>query len=428
MIVDISSYIDKIKSLIKDGFFHILLGNTLNKMIAFVTSIVIVRLVSKADYGYLSYADNLYSYINLFAGLGVSTSILKFCSPKKNTGENKFYLNFSLKIGGVFQLALSFILIIYISLCNITFPEAREIIYVMVLYPFLVQIETTIQSFVRSMLENKLYAKMGVVQTIVAFICSFFFVRAIGVIGIVISRYIAILCALFVACKFVKKCIPYNVVSIRATSNEIKKFWKISISLMLANLFSMIMPINEMFIINNLIKNEIVTANYKVAILIPSQITFIASSVIIYIFPKIAQMNKRNTIFKYSIKAGILLFSIILGICLLGAILTGPVVRIIYGSKYEDAITLSMIYWVVYGINAGIRMLPMNILPALGITFFNSSLSIVTCVIHAILLYIFINIFGIYGAALALIIVYLLSGIVYWIYLYKYCCREREKL
>ena len=40
----------KMKSLIAGGFFHIFVGNTLVKMIAFISSIVIVRLVNKNDY------------------------------------------------------------------------------------------------------------------------------------------------------------------------------------------------------------------------------------------------------------------------------------------------------------------------------------------------------------------------------------------
>ena len=422
MKVSILKFKNKMTFLKKDGFFHILFGNTLNKMIAFITSIVIVRLVSKAEYGYLSYADNLYSYINLFAGLGVSTAILKFCSPEKAAGENKFFLELSLKIGGLFKFVLSLILIIYIRLHDIVFPQARSIIYAMVLYPFLIQIETTIQSYVRSMLENKLYAKMGVVQTVVAFICSIIFALFIGVEGIVLSRYIAIISAIIVALKFIKICIPPKSISVPANKSELKQFWKISLSLMVANFFSMVMPINEMFLINNMIKDEIVTANYKVAILIPSQLTFIANSIIIYIFPKIAQIgNRKEKLFWYVAKTEILLFFLILIVSIVGMVLTRPIVYVVYGNKYEDAIELSVIYWVVYGINAGIRMLPMNILPAIGVTIFNSVLSIITCMMHAVLLFCLILKFNIYGAAVALIIVYLTSGILYWCFLLKYC-------
>ena len=58
--------ISKIKGLLKGGFFHIFLGNTLVKMIAFVSSIVIVRLVDKNEYAYLTYADNPNYYDDIF--------------------------------------------------------------------------------------------------------------------------------------------------------------------------------------------------------------------------------------------------------------------------------------------------------------------------------------------------------------------------
>ena len=68
---------EKLQGLLQGGFFHIFVGNTLVKMIGFISSIVIVRLVDKNDYAYLSYADNLYTYVISFAGLGMTSSILK---------------------------------------------------------------------------------------------------------------------------------------------------------------------------------------------------------------------------------------------------------------------------------------------------------------------------------------------------------------
>lgn len=414
--------INRIRLLIQDGFFHILLGNTLNKMVAFASSIVIVRLVTKADYAYLSYADNLYSYINLFAGLGVSTAILKFCSPEREKGINKYFFILAMKTGVVFQLIMSLILVVYSATQTIAFQEARFLILIMVLYPVFVQMETTIQSYVRSMFQNKLYAKMGVVQTVTAFTCSVIFVLLIGINGIVFARYLAITMAIGIAIPFLKTDLPAKIKTIIPTVKEKKYFWKISISLMLANLFSMVMPINEMFLINQLIRDEVMTANYKVAILIPSQITFIANSIIVYIFPKVARKNEKGeNVFKYSLKVGMILLLLIFGVCLVGEILTAPVIRLVYGKQYEDAIALSNIYWIVYGLNAGLRMLPMNILPAMGVTYFNFILSVITCLVHAVLLYIFIEGYGIFGAAYALILVYLFSGFLYWIYLYKYC-------
>ena len=62
-----------------------------------------------------------------------------------------------------------------------------------------------------------------------------------------------------------------------------------SVALMVSNLFSMIMPINEQTLVNEILHNEIITANYRVATLIPSQMSFITQSIIIYYFTILAQ-------------------------------------------------------------------------------------------------------------------------------------------
>lgn len=415
----------KIKTLISEGFFHILIGNVLVKMVAFLSSIVIVRLVSKNDYAYLSYADNLYQYINLLSGLGLSTAILKFCSPERSKGENRYFFNVAMRVGVAFQLAISVLLVVIVFIVDIPFPAARPIVLVLVLYPTITQVVTTLQSYIRSQLDNKLYAKMGVVQTLVVFAISVLLATNLGIFGVAIARYVAMAIVIGLGVRFVHKNLPKEIEEEKAPKEEFKFFWKISISMMMANLFSMIMPINEMFLINNYIKDEIISANYKVAILIPSQIVFITSSVVVYLFPKVAQLGKRLTVaLKTTVKVEILLFIIITIVCIIGYAITPFLIKYVYGDKYLDAIELSKIYWVVYGLNAGFRMLPMNVLPAIGSTTFNSVTSIVSCIVHAVLLRLLIVRFGIYGAPYSLLIVYAVSGIGYWVYLYLKCSRN----
>lgn len=418
----IFNLIQKIKFLVKDGFFHILIGNILVKMVAFLSSIVIVRLVSKSDYGYLAYADNLYQYINLLSGLGLSTAILKFCSPQRDKGINKFFFNNAMYLGVIFQLFVSLMLIFFIYMVDVPFPEARKVVSILVLYPAITQVVTTLQSYIRAQLNNKLYAKIGVIQTLVIFLTSLPMAYYWGIYGVAYSRYLAMLLVAYIGFCFVRKDIPKSVVKVNVSKKEYRLFWETSISMMMANFFSMIMPINEMFLINNYIKNEVISANYKVAILIPSQIVFITNSVAIYLFPKLAQMsNDLKAAFQKTIKAELLLSIIIFITCFLGYFISPILIQIVYGNRYIDSIQLSKIYWIVYGINASFRMLPMNILPAIGATKFNFIVSFVSCIIHALILKNLIIHYGILGAPYSLIIVYSISGCIYWIYLYKKC-------
>lgn len=117
----------KLNGLIKGGFFHIFVGNTLVKMIAFVSSIVIVRLVDKTDYAYLTYADNLYNYVVSFAGLGMTSSILKYCAAADTEQEDRAYFEFAMKYGTLFEAILSLIVVLYVALTSIPFPNARSV-------------------------------------------------------------------------------------------------------------------------------------------------------------------------------------------------------------------------------------------------------------------------------------------------------------
>lgn len=418
--------IDKLKSqiqqLLAGGFFHILFGNTLTKMVAFISSIVIVRLVSKQDYAYLSYADNLYSYANLVAGLGMSTAVLKFCSGK-NQKEDKAYMLFAMKYGNLFQIVVSLLIVIYANTVPIPFPEARYLVTMLALYPVLTNVVTTIQNYVRAHFDNKLYVRMSVVQTIAVFLCSVIFVLLIGVSGIVVARYAAIVLAIGVAWQFLKIHMS-GVQAEKLDWKQIKAFLAMAISMMIGNLFSSMLANNEMALVNYLISDEIVTANYRVANLIPSQLTFITSSIVVYYFPIIANMNRGKTVWNKVKKIGALTGGMIFAVTVILMIFSPFIIQVAYGDRYNDALDLFQLFWIVYAINAGFRMIPLNMLPALGITKFNAFLSMGTCLVHVVIDYIFINVLGITGAGIASAIVYLVSGAIGWRYLYKVCAKE----
>ena len=418
--------IDKLKSqiqqLLAGGFFHILFGNTLTKMVAFISSIVIVRLVSKQDYAYLSYADNLYSYANLVAGLGMSTAVLKFCSGK-NQKEDKAYMLFAMKYGNLFQIVVSLLIVIYANTVPIPFPEARYLVTMLALYPVLTNVVTTIQNYVRAHFDNKLYVRMSVVQTIAVFLCSVIFVLLIGVSGIVVARYAAIVLAIGVAWQFLKIHMS-GVQAEKLDRKQIKAFLAMAISMMIGNLFSSMLANNEMALVNYLISDEIVTANYRVANLIPSQLTFITSSIVVYYFPIIANMNRGKMVWNKVKKIGALTGGLIFAITVILMFFSPFIIQVAYGDRYNDALGLFQLFWIVYAINAGFRMIPLNMLPALGITKFNAFLSMGTCLVHVVIDYICINVLGITGAGIASAIVYLVSGAIGWGYLYKVCVKE----
>ena len=186
------------------------------------------------------------------------------------------------------------------------------------------------------------------------------------------------------------------------------------------------MPINEMTLINELIRDEVITANYKIAIMIPSQLAFVTQSIVIYYFTIVAKMNDGKEIWKLSKKVGAMSAGVIVVISIIGIIFSPAIIRLVYGSRYEDAISLSMVFWIVYALNAAVRMVPMNFLPAIGVAKFNAIMAAISCVVHLGITYVSISQLGIWGAGIATGIVYVASGVVYWIYFRKQCLQYKK--
>ena len=415
----------KLNGLIKGGFFHIFVGNTLVKMIAFVSSIVIVRLVDKTDYAYLTYADNLYNYVVSFAGLGMTSSILKYCAAADTEQEDRAYFEFAMKYGTLFEAILSLIVVLYVALTSIPFPNARSVVYVLVLYPVFNNILATVLSYLRAHSENEAYARAAVVQTTVVFGCSVCFVLLIGIKGIAFARYVAIIVAIISVWAALKRNISKEKAA-KLSPEQIKAFMVRQFSrnsFALAGIAGLpvIMPINEMTLVNELLRNETITANYKIAIMIPGQLSFVTQSIIIYYFTIIAKASDGKEVWNISKKVGMMTAGVIGIITVAGAVLSPYIIRIVYGSRYEDATALSTVFWIVYALNAGIRMVPMNFLPAIGVAKFNAIMAAISCGLHLIITYFAISQFGIWGAGIATGFVYVVSGVVYWVYYRKKC-------
>lgn len=406
-----------VKKLGSEGFFHILLGGSLTKIIAFMSSILIVRLLSKEEYAFLAYADNIYAYILLLSGLGSASAILKYCISDDKE-KSKAYFRFAIKFGTLAQLIIMCITLFIVSNIKLAFPEARKYIYILTFYPLLYFWIGAIQSYMRSLFKNKEFAYSGIIQSGIALILSIVFVLICGGYGVLAARYVALVVVALYGINIIKK-ESGNILENKAclNGNEKKQFIYLGLTLLIANVFSMIMPTNEGFLINNIICDTKTTADYKVASLIPAQLPFFTSAIVTYYFPIFAKIEDKNLIWKKIVRVGWLTMGIISIVAFIGIFISPLIIKVFYGEQYNDIFFLMTFLWVINAINAGFRMLPMNILPAIGYSKFNVIVAFISCIIHFVLDYCFIVNFGIQGAVVASGVVYAFSGISYWIYL-----------
>lgn len=415
---------DRLVNLIKDGFFHIIGGSILTKLIGFISNIFVIRLVSKAAYGCFTYADNLYSYVVVLTGLGMATALIIRCGEKNSLdNKNAAYFRYSILRGGTIQILGSIIVISYFFFFTEEFRDATIFVIALFFYPLLVFISQCCSCFVRAYQQNKLYSNSAVVQSLTLAVCSIALAAICDALGIIFARYIALFALILMCFTFIRK--VYCKGQATLSKQEKRDYSSLAFSLLLANIFSDLMFSNEMLLVNQIVSNEIVTAEYRIATLLPMQILFVTQSLMVYFLPKFVRLKaERKNLWKYSAKVGILNFSIITLICAVAIIITPWLIEFLYGDLYSNCASMSRIFWIAYGLNAALRIVPVNVLAATGFEKINSRVSILGCVVHFVIAWVVLTYLGVRWLALALIGAYLLIGAISWRVLYKVCVKE----
>lgn len=416
-----------LRKLIDKGFFHILIGNTLVKCISLCSAIFLPRIiVPESAYGMLTTVDNVNSYLILLNGLGLSNSVLRYCSMQRTQGKKSAIFRFCLKYG---VLADGLILVIFIPLLlfsglftNGNYGAAKEYILFASLIPVTTYLVDVYLLYMRANLLNKTFSKVSVIysllyaglQVIMAFIC---FIN-----GVYIGRYLA-LTTVAVIC-YVTLC-KKNVL-IKPEPEEIlswsdkREMFRYGIGCMITNTFSLIMPLNETWVVNTVLVDLDTTAFYKAASMIPSNLQYIATSVVVFIYPYFAQNGENMKWVKKNIwrlLAG--MCGLMIPIIALCYWLSPYIIIYIYGENYAPAITIMRPMWIAFGVNAILRIPLGNVLAAMGKLRFNIALSAVISLMHFGLDFYFIKNLGIGGAAYALMITYTFSSICSIVYIIR---------
>lgn len=421
----ISSLLQKLSSLLKGGFFHIFVGTFLNKAITMISSIVVARLVTKSQYAYLSYSDTIYGYILLFSGLGLPSAILKTCSEKRGEEKDKGYLSYAMKTGVLLELLISVIVVIACSVMPLPFPQAELYIWVALLYPTFHYVYELLLCYIRTQQKNKEYAYLNLLYSFLTCALSVGAVMLFDAIGLLYARYLTLFIVSAILIYMVIAILkPYDISPLE--KNEKKKLWVLAISLVIANAFTGMMPYNENMLISHMIADETTVANFKVANLFPQMIVLVSQAVNVYFFPIVTKMvaSKQN-VKKYVVKVGLLNLGIVVLACAVGMIATPILIPLLYGKKYTDAIALSYPLWIMRGLNAGIRMVPTNMLVAIGKHQINLIASIGALILQLALDICFISKYGVYGVAVGTIAVYLIIGSLLWIAFLHYADKKK---
>lgn len=414
---------EDIKSILSKGLVQIFSANFINKIVQFMTVLFLTNIISVNEYGAFSYAQNTMNFALLLEGLGVTAGILQYSSIEKETKEKYKFFNFGIKVGFIFNILVSIILMIYSIFGPIAIESSRQYLFIMSFIPVLSITYNSIQSYLRASLRNKEYSRLTVFNTVIYFIATVSLSYINGANGLVLGIYIAYFSTVLLGVYFIRDEIKlFKFTKMDSRSAEMM-FLKYSIITVLSNAMSQILYLLDTQLIGVFTKDEAILAAYKVATTIPFNITFIPMSLMVFAYPYFAQ-NKDNKEWIRE-KLSILikgLGAVNLLISLGGIILAKPIFYILF-PKYMNSIGCFRVLMVGYFISGTFRIPYGNILASLGDVRANLINAIFSGIANIILDVVLIKQYGSIGAAYATLIVFIISSIIHHIFIKRYINR-----
>ena len=413
----------KLGGMLSGGFLWIFCSSVLMQLSGFVSSVVVIRNLPKADYGLYVDAYNIYSYIEVFIGLGLANAVLQFCSENASSARKNASFRYSAINGTVFNLGF---LVLLLGLGIVYKPDTTgRFIAMMCAYPMVVYGFTYAKNVLRVKRENREYAVVCMVYSVVVFIGNVLFTAVWGVKGLVAAAYFAYLATVIAALiyfrrdGFFRDLRDNSVVLTPADRRELLNYSVLSAS---TNFVSMALLLLDITCLSFVLGDSEVLADYKVALAIPSAMLFISDSLTVYFYPGLVETFTRDkTEFAQRVRGCLKLYAAMSAVLALLLYLFAPVIiRVIYGEKYIGVIPIFRILSVNFFVNSAARNLLGNVIAAIKKVKMTLIFAGAAGVLNIVLDLLLIRLMGSQGAAVATLIVTAFITALEAIYVYPY--------
>lgn len=391
------------------GLLHIFAGSFLTKCISFFGSIVLVRVLSKFDYGVLSYLENIYGYVWIFAGLGLSNAILRFVVLQKEIEWKESYFIYSVKTAFVINLVLAVLACAF----NFFYPHRPEYTgYSWLLFVLLISlpfqyITDNVLGHERAMFDNRRYVRFSMILSISIIVMKVVFGKLLGIRGAIFSQactYV-ILAIVFLSITCKKHYGRFLLNSIRSIPNK-KEVNSYSAQYMITNGLWAVFMLNDTFLLGRFSSAEVL-AEYKVAYTIPGCVTLISSSIGIFVAPYFVKNESNRTWVRNNYKKAFAATAALVGfVCVFIAVLAKPVVHLLFGSQYLTVVPIMRVLLIAAFCNCGLRYTTANILAAMGQIKYNMIVSAIGTVLQIVVNMYMIPRYSSMGVAVTSCVVY----------------------
>ena len=409
----IKQYINKLFS---TGALHITVGSFVTKFVAFFGSIFVVRILTKEEYGLLGYVENLYSYALVFAGLGLPNAMLRFvviAQGDKKTAYFKYIIKNS--------ILRDFAIVALIIIANFFIPypenfsEAKIWIPVLaLLLPFQNLFNNEVFSL-RALFKNKQYAYITCLSAVLLIVGRIVGAMIYGVGGllwlrVLINAVFSITFFIYVYRFFNKSCKQ------TLSSQEVRETNIYALQYMITNGLWAIFMLNDTTLLGWMCDNPNILADYKVAYVLPGNLSIFATAIGVYIAPYFTK-NENNPLwvrknYKLAMLANI---GVVGTVTVFMMIFARPLIVFIYGEQYANIVSLMQVLLIAAFLNSGIRYVSANLLSAMGRVKYNMIISAIGMAMQICFDILFIPHWGALGVAVSNCIVYLFMAVALFI-------------
>jgi len=409
-----------IQEFLKRKGAYIFSSVVLSKVFSLLLSIIIIRLLTKEDYGNLMYAYTIISFVMPFMGMGVFQSFIKYAPIQKYLHQRKTIFRYTFIGGSIASVILTVLIILIAPILTIKVQGAYKYLLIFSLLIVSLFIFESVKNYLRIFYLNKAYAQLEILHAILVFITGVIFTYFVGAIGFVLALVLIPLLLSFWL--LVKK--DFFSVLEKKINISTKTFWAYGIYTSLGGLVSQLIFSVDIISIGNILNDSLALAQYKALSLIPFSLLFLPSAIIKTDFVKLVQEAKNRVYLIQYIKNFMFIF-LIVSVLLISVVYFFDTwfIQLMFGKAYLEQSNLLMIFSI--GITgAFLFRVPFgNIMVAIGWTKINTVISILTLFADLLLNYFWIQKWGIEGAAYATSLLLWLSGLatffVFLFYLYK---------
>lgn len=383
------------------------------KLIGFLLSIFVVRLLTKNEYGYMSIALSLMSIITGISGFGGNWTLLRYGSIT-DSFRNKLSLFFQLLNRGLFFNLLLFFLIYIISfILNDKFIPARKYLLILGLGVFTNYCFELIKSYFRILNKNIIFSKLNVLGSVILFALAFILTFLFEGLGYVAALVVAPLITFTICFKRINKKKYIKNVSFK------KEYFSYGIYTGLGVIASQTIITSSPLIASFLNIDPDQIAILRTATIIPFNLLILPGIIMTTDYVHLSKLylnpfELKKYYFNY-LKTISVVFVIPFTILL---IFHKYIIVFLFGIKYVESSNMFLVLLSSIFFSFLFRVPLGNILAAIGKANWNVIHALVWFILFLPMCYFFNEIYGIDGFAYAIATVIILSGFVsYWLFM-----------